>query len=45
MRRLISGELANYSVVRTSPDPLQKGTRSNVSKHAKAKQKSSAFQN
>jgi hypothetical protein len=23
MRRLISGELANYSVVRTSPEPLQ----------------------
>jgi hypothetical protein len=23
MRRLISGELANYSVVRTSPEPFQ----------------------
>jgi hypothetical protein len=23
MRRLISGELTNYSVVRTSPEPLQ----------------------
>jgi hypothetical protein len=25
MRRLISGELTNYSVVRTSPEPLQLG--------------------
>jgi hypothetical protein len=24
MRRLISGELTNYSVVRTSPEPLQR---------------------
>jgi hypothetical protein len=23
MRRIISGELTNYSVVRTSPEPLQ----------------------
>jgi hypothetical protein len=27
MRRLISGELTNYSVVRTSPELLQKGPR------------------
>jgi hypothetical protein len=27
MRRLISGELTNYSVVRTSPEPLQKKLR------------------
>jgi hypothetical protein len=26
MRRLISGELTNYSVVRTGPEPLHSGT-------------------